>query len=138
VEFWVDMNLRQALLGFVASPDRAWLTLLGGALLIARECVAPGRVIPGLLGGVMLITAGYYLPGAVPGLIGVAALLYLHARRTYFGLPAAAAGALAVFTARRAGTGWPAALLSVGVVAIVAFLIRIGTLAHRRKVSAQP
>lgn len=132
------MNLRDALLRFVATPDRAWLVLLGGALLIARECVAPGRVIPGLLGGIAFITAAYHLPSAVPGLAAVAGLLYLQARRQAWYLPSVAAAIVATLTARRAGTGWLPAVASVGVVAVLAFLIRIGMLAHKKKVEAGP
>lgn len=132
------MNLRSTLLRFVASPDRAWLTLLAGSLLIARECVAPGRVIPGLLGAIMLITAAYHLPAAVPGLAATAGLLYLQARREAYFLPAVGAAIVATLTARRAGTGWAAALASAAVIAALALLIRIGMLAHKKKVSAEP
>lgn len=49
------MQLRNQILRIVATPDRAWLTILGGILLLCREFVAPGRVIPGVLGGAGVI-----------------------------------------------------------------------------------
>jgi hypothetical protein len=131
-----QMDLRSTLLRFVASPDRAWLVLLGGTLLIARECVAPGRVVPGLLGGIMFVTAGYHLPSALPGLVATVALLYLQARYEARYLPSMVAAVVATATARQAGAGWPAALASVPVIAVLAYLIRIGMLAHKKKVSA--
>lgn len=127
------MDLRSSLLSAVASPDRAWLTLLAGSMLIARECTAPGRVVPGLVGGILLITAAYHLPAAIPGLVGTAVLLYLQARRPAKFIPAIAAAALATWTARRTGASWLVASLSVVAVGVLAALIHIGMLAHRRK-----
>jgi membrane-bound serine protease (ClpP class) len=55
------MPLRETLLSFVATPDRAFLTLLFGLLLIYREMLAPGRIIPGVLGGVAFFAAAHAL-----------------------------------------------------------------------------
>jgi hypothetical protein len=126
------------LLRFVATPDRAWLVLLAGSLLIARECVAPGRVLPGILGGILILTAGYHLPSALPGLVVAAVCLVLQARHRALYLPSFAAAIAAIVGARQAGVGWPAALGSAPVVAIFAVLIRIGVAAHNRKVAAGP
>ena len=127
------MNLRAALLAFVATPDRAWLMLLAGSLLIARECVAPGRIVPGMLGGIMLLTAGLHLPQAIPGVMVCAVCLAIQARHRAWHLPSIVAAVSAIVAARQARAGWPAALASVLVITILTVLIRIAVLAHKRK-----
>ena len=57
------MSIRATLLQIAATPDRAWLTLLAGSIFIAREFVAPGRVVPGVLGGLGLVLGIYGLSG---------------------------------------------------------------------------
>lgn len=42
-------------------PTRAYVLFLAGALLVCREFVAPGRVLPGALGAILLAWALYGL-----------------------------------------------------------------------------
>lgn len=128
------MDLRELLLRTVASPDRAWLTLLAGLLLIARECAAPGRVFPGMIGAVLVLTAGWHLPAAMPGILAAGVLLILQARHRFWFIPGALAASAAIIAARQSGAGWPVALGSVVVVGILTVMIRIGVLARRNKV----
>lgn len=128
------MELREILLRIVASPDRAWLALLAGLLLIARECTAPGLILPGLLGGVLSCVALWHLPAAVPGLLICGILLILQARHRFWFIPGALAASALLIAARRSGTGWTAAFGSVIVIGILTVLIRIGMLARRNKV----
>lgn len=120
----------------VATPDRTWLTLLAGALLIARECVAPGRVLPGLTGGVLFVLALWNLgsaPGPRAGVAAVAVLLWLQTRYGWRYTPTALAAGLGVVTARHTGAAWPASLASLPAIAILGVLIRIAALGRAKK-----
>ena len=49
--------LRSSLLAAIQEPSRAWLVFLAGLIQIYRELAAPGRVLPGVLGGVAVVAA---------------------------------------------------------------------------------
>lgn len=142
------MDLRAFSLSFVASPDRAWFTLLVGMLLICRELTAPGRVLPGILGGVAVLTAATALTDyrlTVHGLAmltGGVALVILQGFRKWQYVPgAAAAGAMAggarLLVAAPGQISWPAAIAGAAVTALCAVLFRIAVRAHRSKVSLE-
>lgn len=138
------MNLRSSFLLLVATPDRAWLVLLAGALLIARECTGPGRILPGLIGGIAVLTAGNALlefgftaTGLL--LLAVAMLLgWLEAVRGRYHIPMMAAAVCTVFAARLLVAppwqiSWAAAAAGAPVMAILAWLASVGVRARRNK-----
>jgi membrane-bound serine protease (ClpP class) len=50
-----------AILSLLASPDIALFTLLAGILLIYLECNRPGLIVPGCLGGLVLMLSLFRL-----------------------------------------------------------------------------
>lgn len=53
----IQLSLRDELLGWLVNPNIALLFLIGGALLIYLEFNAPGTIVPGALGTLMVLLA---------------------------------------------------------------------------------
>ena len=97
---------RSTVLSVLASPDRAWIVLLAGIVMIYREFMAPGRVLPGIFGGVAVCVGAYALgqhplrfSGIAMILAGVG-LLVLQGFRRWYWLPSVMAAALITIGAR--------------------------------------
>jgi membrane-bound ClpP family serine protease len=142
------MDFRALLLSFVGTPDRAWFTFLVGVLLIARELSAPGRVIPGILGGVATIAAVHALTGyrlTAQGLAMLAAgvmLVSVQGFRKWQYVPGAAAvgmiaGGARLLVASPSQISWRAAAAGGVVAAVCAVLFRMAVAARRRKLSLE-
>jgi membrane-bound serine protease (ClpP class) len=142
------MDLRASLLSLVGTPDRAWFTLLVGVLLVTRELSAPGRVLPGILGGVAVLTAANALTEYRLTLQGITmlgagiGLVVLQGFRRWQYVPgAAAAGAIAggarLLLAPPWQISWRAAAAGAVVAAICAALFRVAVRARRRKHSLE-
>ena len=140
------MSLRSALLSLVATPDRAWLTLLAGVLLIARELAAPGRIFPGILGAVGVFTAASALSEYRIAHLGGAALFFsliliaLQSLRRLFWLPAIGAACLMAAGARTLilppwQISWQAAAAGVPVAILMCVLGRTAVRGYRNKTS---
>jgi len=144
------MPVHTSLLQLVATPDRAWLMLLAGSLLLSREFIAPGRVLPGVLGGVAmvlavhaLLTGGYRLNSAGAGMLGGALmLLVLQARwpRPWCWVGTGAASVLAAAGARwLVAASWQispgVALATIPDAALLGFLANTAVRAYANKVS---
>ena len=56
-----EPTLRDQLLGWLVDPNIALLLLVGGALLIYLEFNAPGTIVPGALGTLMVLLAIFAL-----------------------------------------------------------------------------
>lgn len=139
------MPLRNFLLSLAATPDRAWLLLLAGLLLLSREFVRPGRVVPGVLGGVAVVVSVHSLASSklsVPGLtlVGVAALLLVvQFRFSSNWWPGLASALLAAAGARLLvlppwSISIPAAMAAVPAVFLLSFLLRGAAKARANKV----
>jgi membrane-bound serine protease (ClpP class) len=82
----VRPTLREQLLSWLVNPNIAMLMLVGGALLIYLEFNAPGTIVPGALGTLMVLLAIFglnLLPirfTAVLLLVAALALLLLEAK----------------------------------------------------------
>ena len=141
------MNIRASLLGLLGSPDRAWLGLMVGFVLIGRELTGPGRIIPGVLGAVTVLTSAWMLSEfriAVPGLlillVAVGLILLQGFRRWWF-LPGIAGALLVPFGARNLlappwSISWPAAAVGFVIALIAAWLWYVAVRARRSKLSA--
>src|SRR5688572_28801263 len=97
---------RYTVLSALASPDRAWIVLLAGIVMIYREFMAPGRVLPGVFGGVAICVGGYAL-GQHPlrleaiGMIAVGvALIVLQGFGRWYWVPTLVAAAVITIGAR--------------------------------------
>jgi membrane-bound serine protease (ClpP class) len=142
------MHLRESLLSLVATPERAWFTLLVGVVLICRELTAPGRILPGILGGVVFLTAAnaiaeYRLTLQGFGLFaaGVSLIVLQALRKWHYAPGAAAVGSMAAGTrlllAPPGQLSWRAAVATAAVTLICTFLFRIAIQARRSKVSLE-
>lgn len=138
------MDLRTTLLSLAATPDRAWLVLLTGILLVTREFAAPGRILPGVLGAIAIFTAGNALreyqlsPAGLTAVAAAFALTTLQAFRRWMWLPgAAAAGFLAAgargLTSPPWQISWPVAITGVPVILILTVLGRWAVRGYRNK-----
>lgn len=137
--------MRTTLLQIVSTPDRAWLTLLAGSMLLAREFTAPGGVLPGVLGGLALVLAAFGLsswPVSVAGatvLTAAAGTLAIQAwwRTPYAGMISAAVLGTA---AARLLVEYPnqisflTALLTAPAAAVLAWLLWVARRAYINKV----
>jgi membrane-bound serine protease (ClpP class) len=133
---------RSTILAALASPDRAWIVLLAGTVMIYREFMAPGRVLPGVFGGVAVCVGGYALsqhpwrPEALAMMVAGAVLVILQGFRRWYWIPAALAAALVTMGARRL-TDPPIslgpALLAIPLCLVSGFLLHIALAARRRK-----
>ena len=141
------MNLRNTLLSLLSSPDRAWLGLMVGLVLIGRELTGPGRIVPGVLGAVVALTSIWMMSsyrfapaGVVLVVVAIALIVIQGFRRSWFvpgltGTVLIAAGAR-MLLAPPWRISWPAALCGSAVAGIAACLWYVAVRARRRKLSA--
>ncbi len=141
-------SLRDELLGWLVDPNIALLFLVGGALLIYLEFNAPGTIVPGTLGTLMVLLGIFglnLLPirfTAVLLLVAAMVLLLLEAKFGSHGALAIAGivcltfGMLTLVAAPVPEMGIsPLVAISVSVAfgAITVFLVRLVVRARRRK-----
>jgi membrane-bound serine protease (ClpP class) len=127
----------------LAHPDRAVIVLVLGLSAVYRELMRPGRVVPGVVGAVATVLAVQALLRHPLNELGLALLLMslllavLQAFAPLFWLPAAAAGAAALFGTRwlihARSVGWVAAIAAAVFTAATAVLLRFAWAAWRRK-----
>lgn len=137
---------RDSILSALDDPNRAWIVLLVGILLICREFTAPGRVLPGVLGGLattLAIWSLFHHPWrgwALALILSGAGLVVLQAFRHWFWTPGILGAILICLGARFLTEPQIALLPALGAVplcGIAAFLLRTGILARQNKVSLQ-
>lgn len=137
---------RNSLMNALENPDRAWIVFLIGMILVYRECSAPGRVLPGVLGAVGVCISVYSLfqhPWHAEALIAIlvgAGLLIVQVFRWYSWIPGAAAAILITLGVNRLTDPSISPLLSglsIPLSGITIFLLRTGLMARRNKVSLQ-
>jgi membrane-bound serine protease (ClpP class) len=141
-------TLREQLLGWLVNPNIALLLLVGGALLIYLEFNAPGTIVPGALGTLMVLLAIFglnLLPiryTAVLLLLAALVLLLLEAKFGGHGALAIAGivcltfGTLTLVAApvpELAINPFVAIAVSAGFGGITVFLVRLVVRARRRK-----
>ena len=133
---------RETILAALASPDRAWIVVLAGVVMIYREFMAPGRVLPGVFGGVAVCVGGYALgrhplrPEAVAMIAAGVALIVLQGFGRRYWLPSAAAAALVTIGARHLTTpqiGLVPAAAAIPLSLASGFLLHTALAARRRK-----
>jgi len=144
----IKSTLREQLLGWLVNPNIALLFLVGGALLIYLEFNAPGTIVPGALGTLMVLLAIFglnLLPiryTAVLLLVAALVLLMLEAKFGGHGVLAIAGilcltfGTLTLVAAPVPEMGispWVAIAVSAGFGGITVFLVRLAVRARRRK-----
>ena len=141
------MNLRNTLLSLIDSPDRAWLGLMVGLVLIGRELAGPGRIVPGVLGAVVGVTSiwmmsSYRFSAAGVLLVGAAiSLIVLQGFRRLWFVPGLAGATLIAAGARMLlappwSISWPSALCGSVVAGIAACVWYVAVRARRTKLSA--
>jgi len=141
-------SLRDGLLGWLVNPNIALLLLVGGALLIYLEFNAPGTIVPGALGTLMVLLAVFglnLLPiryTAVLLLVAALSLMLLEAKFGGHGALAIAGivcltfGTLTLVAAPVPEMGinpWVAIGVSAGFGTITVFLARLAVRAFRMK-----
>ncbi len=141
-------TLREELLGWLVNPNIALLFLVGGALLIYLEFNAPGTIVPGALGTLMVLLAIFglnLLPinyTAVLLLVAALVLLLLEAKFGGHGALAIAGivcltfGTLTLVNAPVPEMGvspWVAIAVSTAFGCITVFLVRLAVRARRMK-----
>lgn len=140
------MNPSLLVLDILRTPDRAWIVLLAGIVLIYRECLAPGRVLPGVAGGLGVILAVYSLAqhpwrGEAAGMIAAGTLLlFVQAFRRWFWIPGILAAMLIPLGAARLtqpSLSPVVAGATVPVIGVTIYLLRIAVMARRNKVSLE-
>ncbi len=144
----VKPTLRENVLGWLVDPNIALLLLVGGALLIYLEFNAPGTIVPGSLGTLMVLLGIFglnLLPiryTAVLLLVAAVVLLVLEAKFGGHGVLAVAGiicltfGTLTLVAAPVPEMGvspWVAIAVSAGFGGITVFLVRLAVRARRRK-----
>jgi membrane-bound serine protease (ClpP class) len=137
---------RDSILTALHDPTRAWFVILIGLVLVYHELTAPGRVLPGVFGGVAACVGVYPLfrhpwhgEALAMILVGVS-LVILQAVRKWFWTPLMAGAALitgGVHTLTEPRIGLFPALAAVPLSVITAFLLRTALLARRNKVSLE-
>jgi membrane-bound serine protease (ClpP class) len=146
-------SLRDALLGWLVNPNIALLFLVSGALLIYLEFNAPGTIVPGALGTLMVLLAIFglnLLPinyTAVLLLVAALVLLILEAKFGGHGALAIAGivcltfGTLTLVNApvpELAINLWVAVAVSAAFGSITVFLVRLVVRARRMKARLGP
>jgi membrane-bound serine protease (ClpP class) len=141
-------TLREELLGWLVNPNIALLLLVGGALLIYLEFNAPGTIVPGALGTLMVLLAIFALDllpiryTAVMLIVAAVVLLLLEAKFGGHGALAIAGivcltfGTLTLVAApvpEMAVSPWVAIPVCTAFAVITVFLIRIAMSARRQK-----
>ena len=144
----IRLTLRDEVLGWLVNPNIALLLLVGGALLIYLEFNAPGTIVPGALGTLMVLLAIFafdLLPiryTAVLLLIAAMVLLILEAKFGGHGALAIAGivcltfGMLTLVAApvpQLRINPWVAIGVSLGFGGITAWLVQLAVRARRRK-----
>jgi membrane-bound serine protease (ClpP class) len=144
----IQPTLRDELLGWLVNPNIALLLLVGGALLIYLEFNAPGTIVPGALGTLMVLLAIFALDllpiryTAVLLLVAAMVLLILEAKVGGHGALAIAGivcltfGTLTLVAApvpEMNVSPWVALAVSAAFGAITVFLLRLAVRARRRK-----
>jgi membrane-bound serine protease (ClpP class) len=138
--------MRSSILAALEDPNRAWIILLVGLILVFRECTAPGRVLPGVLGAVAICVSIYALfqhPWQVEALLSITAgigMLFLQLLRRYLWIPTITGAILItagihLLTVPRIKLGL--ALLAIPLSGITVFLLKTAVAARRNKVSVQ-
>ena len=141
-------TVREQLLDYLANPNLALLLLVGGALLIYLEFNVPGTIVPGALGTVMVLLAGFALDllpirhAAILLLVAAAALLVLEVKFASHGVLALAGivclafGTLTLIDApipELAIRPWLAISLCTGFGIITVILLRLAVRARHSK-----
>jgi membrane-bound serine protease (ClpP class) len=141
-------TLREQLLGWLVNPNIALLLLVGGALLIYLEFNAPGTIVPGAMGTLMVLLAVFALDllpiryTAVLLLVAAMVLLLLEAKFGGHGVLASAGivclafGTLTLVAApvpEMAISPWVAFAVSAAFGCITVFLVRLAVRARRVK-----
>ncbi len=141
-------TLREDLLGWLVNPNIAMLLLVGGALLIYLEFNAPGTIVPGALGTLMVLLAIFALDllpirfTAVLLLLAALVLIMLEAKFGGHGVLAIAGILCLAFGTLTLVAGpipemrihlWLAIAISVAFGAITVFLVRLAVRARRMK-----
>lgn len=144
----IRSSLRDDLLGWLIDPNIALLFLVGGALLIYLEFNAPGTIVPGALGTLMVLLAIFALNllpihyTAVLLLVAAVVLMVLEAKFGGHGVLALAGiicltfGTLTLVAApvpQLRVNPFVAIGLSAGFGGITVFLVRLAVKARRRK-----
>jgi membrane-bound serine protease (ClpP class) len=145
----VQPTLREGLLGWLVNPNIALLLLVAGALLIYIEFNAPGTIVPGALGTLMVLLGVFgldLLPIRYTAVLLVIAAFVLIALEAKFGGHGALAiagivcllfGTLTLVSApipQMAISPWVALAVSAGFGGITVFLVRLAVRARQRKV----
>lgn len=138
---------RAAILASLADPNRAWIAILVGIVLIFRELVKPGRVLPGMFGALAVCTGGYSLfqhpwsPLAAAMIAaGIALLVIQGFWPPYYWIPAVAAAILITVGAHwltDPPIAWAPAAAALPLSGVTAFFVRTAIRARRNKVSLQ-
>jgi membrane-bound serine protease (ClpP class) len=144
----VRPSLREELLSWLVNPNIALLMLVGGALLIYLEFNAPGTIVPGALGTLMVLLAIFglnLLPIRYTALMLLAAALALllleakfggHGVLAVAGIVCLAFGTLTLVAAPVPEMGispFVALGVSAGFAAITVILMRLAVLSRRMK-----
>jgi membrane-bound serine protease (ClpP class) len=144
----IQLTLRDQLLGWLVNPNIALLFLVCGALLIYLEFNAPGTIVPGALGTLMVLLAVFALDllpiryTAVLLLVAAIVLLILEAKVGGHGALAIAGilcltfGTLTLVAAPVPELGispWVAISVSAAFGGITWFLVRLAVRARKRK-----
>ena len=137
---------RDAILASLADPNRAWIAILVGIVLIYRELMKPGRVLPGMFGALAFCVGGYSLfqhawnPVAAAMIAGGIALLVVQGFWLLYWIPTLAATILTAVGAHwltDPPISWVPAAAAVPLSGVTAFLLRTAVRARRSKVSLQ-
>lgn len=149
----IKPSLREDLLGWLVDPNIALLLLLAGALLIYLEFNAPGTIVPGALGTLMVLLGIFglnLLPiryTAVALLIAAIVLLVLEAKFGAHGVLAIAGIACLMFGTLTLVSApvpelrvspWMAIAVSAAFGGITVFLLRLAVRARRLKAKSGP
>jgi membrane-bound serine protease (ClpP class) len=137
---------RDSILAALHDPTRAWFVILLGLVLIYRELAAPGRVLPGVFGGVAACVGVYALfrhpchPAALAMILAGIGLLMIQGFRKWFWIPLVSGAVLitvGVHTLTEPHIGLFPAFAAVPLSGITVFLLRTAVLARRNKVSLE-
>jgi membrane-bound serine protease (ClpP class) len=137
---------RDSILAALQHPTRAWFVILLGLILIYRELAAPGKVLPGVFGGVAACVGVYALfrhpwhLEALAMILGGIALLIIQGFRKWFWIPLVSGAILitvGVHTLTEPHIGLFPAFAAVPLSGITVFLLRTAILARRNKVSLE-
>ena len=137
------MTIRSTILANLSNPNRAYIVLLGGMLLVFREFLHPGRVLPGLVGALFASGAVYGLLEAGctwygVSLVAVAVALtaaQFRVESNWLAAVSAAVFALGswLLVAPPRQISWPAALLGLPFMLVANYLVRAAGRARRGK-----